>query len=105
MTEEFPHTITFQKPTRTGDGGGGGGEITWEDAFTTEAHVQPLSSNQIAQNQALETPVDHRVYYPARNDVKPDMRVLHGENILDVQSKPLDQGGLDEIHMLRCQMR
>lgn len=101
--EEFPHTITFQRPIRTPDGGGGN-TVTWEDVFTTEAFVCPVSSREVFQAQQTQNPIDHSVFYPYQEGVKADMRIKHGNKILTIHSSPFDQGGQEEILMIKAKL-
>lgn len=115
---EFPHTVTFQKYERVPDGGGGYTE-NWIDFLTTEAHVQPISSNQYAQAQQLEKPIDHNIFYPYQEGVKGSMRAIWHDReekkvvdgveqmvklTLSLRSNPLDQGGLGEVNMVKAQL-
>lgn len=103
---EFPHTVTFQKYEKVPDGGGGYTE-KWVDFLTTEAHVQPISSNQYAQAQQLEKPIDHNIFYPYQDGIKGSMRAIwkdRNDSILELRSNPLDQGGLGEILMVKAQL-
>jgi SPP1 family predicted phage head-tail adaptor len=104
---EFPHTVTFQQFTKVPDGGGGYTE-SWDDFLTTEAHVQPISSNQFAQAQQLTNPIDHNVFYPHQEGVKGSMRAIwhdRNDSILELRSGPLDQGGMSEILMVKGQLK
>lgn len=102
---EYPHTVTFQAHTKVSDGGGGYTE-TWSDFFTTEAFVCPVKSFELYQSQQTSNPVNHSVFFPYQEGVKGDMRVMwHDRNqTLEVQSKPLDQGGQGEVLMVKCSL-
>jgi SPP1 family predicted phage head-tail adaptor len=100
---EFPHAVTFQQFTKVPDGGGGYTE-EWSDFLTTEAHVQPISSNQFAQAQQLTNPIDHNIFYPYQEGVKGSMRAKWGEKILELRSSPLDQGGQGEILLVKARL-
>jgi SPP1 family predicted phage head-tail adaptor len=101
---EFPHTITFQSYTEVSDGGGGYTE-EWSDFLTTEAHVQPVSSREYVRAQALQNPIDHNVYYPYQDGVTASMRILWDGKTLDIQSSPMDQGGMGEILLVKAQLK
>jgi len=103
--DEFPHQVTFQKYTETPDGGGGYTK-TWADLFTSEAHVQPVSSREYMSAQQLSNPIDHEIYYPFSDGIKGNMRALwvDRDKTLDLRSNPLDQGGLGEILMVKAQL-
>lgn len=104
MMDEFPHTITFQEFTEVPDGGGGHTKA-WVDFLTTEAFVCPVSSHEYVQAQALQTPIDHNVFYPYQDGVKSTMRIKYGDSILELRSAPLDQGGQGEILMVKAQLK
>lgn len=100
---EFPHVITFQSLTKVPDGGGGYEEV-WTDLVTTDAFVCPVSSNERYQAQQAQTPISHSVFFPYQEGIKPDMRIVHGSDILSIRSKPIDQGGQGEILMLKAEL-
>lgn len=103
MSEEYPHVITFQSFQPIPDGGGGY-EEGWTDFLTTEAFVCPVSSNERYQAQQTQSPISHSIFYPYQTGVKPDMRVIHGDDILTLHSKPIDQGGQGEILMVKAEL-
>ncbi|MFT4415320.1 phage head closure protein [Fredinandcohnia humi] len=107
MIKEFPHEITFQKEGKVPDGGGGRKSTGWIDEFTTEAFVCPVSSKERYLAQQAQTPVDYNVFYPYQEGVKSSMRIKWTEKgvtkYLNPKSKPIDQGGLGEILMLKCE--
>lgn len=103
MSEEFPHAIIFQSLNKVSDGGGGYTE-EWTNFLVTEAFVCPISSNERYQAQQTQSPISHSVFYPYQEGVKPDMRILHDNNILTTHSKPIDQGGQGEILMVKAEL-
>ncbi len=105
----WPHTVIFQVETEGHqDDGGGWVPGGWQDFLTTEAHVQPITGNQRFQAQQLETPINHKIYYPAQDGVKPNMRVkwLDRTDVdgnpkeINLQSDPIDQGGMGRVYMV-----
>ena len=102
---EFPHTVTFQSLQEVPDGGGGHTK-DWVDFLTTEAHVQPLGGREYAQAQQLTNPVDHNIFYPYQEGVKASMRALwvDRDKTLSIQTKPLDQGGMGEIMLVKAEL-
>ena len=100
----YPHTISVVYETEGYQGDGG----TWipgseETLFTTKAHVQPITGRQRFQAQQLETPINHKVFYPAKAGVKPNMRMIwHDRNDQEIalKSDPIDQGGLGKVYMV-----
>jgi SPP1 family predicted phage head-tail adaptor len=101
--DEFPHTITFQRPIKTPDGGGGN-TVSWEDVLTTEAFICPVSSRELALAQQIKNPIDHSVFYPYVEGVKADMRIKHDVKYFTIHSSPLDQGGQGEILMVKAKL-
>ena len=102
--DEFPHAIIFQDLIEMDDGGGGKIK-TWVNLFSSAAHVQPIKSSEFSSAQQLVNPIDHEIYYPYQKGVKGYMRVLHGTDILELRSSPLDQGGMGEIMMVKAQLK
>lgn len=103
LIEEFPHIITFQRPKKVPDGGGGN-QVTWEDVFSTEAFVCPVSSRELALSQQIQNPIDHKVFFPYQEGVKADMRIKHGVQYFTIHSSSLDQGGQGEILMVKAKL-
>lgn len=95
----YPHTVTFQQYVEVSDGGGGYTK-DWEDIFTTQAHVQPVSSKEIVQAQQVDAPINHKIFYPYQEGVKENMRAQYNGKTLELKSNPLDQGGLGEVMMV-----
>lgn len=102
---EYPHTVTFQSLQKVSDGGGGYTQ-EYVDFLTTEAFVCPVKSFELYQSQQTSNPVNHSIFYPYQEGVKGDMRVFwhDREETLEVQSKPLDQGGQGEVLMVKCSL-
>lgn len=101
----WPHTVTFQRYTEVSDGGGGYTQ-EWSDLLTTEAHVQPLGGSEFAQAQQLDNPVNHNIFYPYQEGVTASMRAYwhDRDKTLSIQTEPLDQGGMGEILLLKCEL-
>jgi len=51
-----------------------------------------------------KNPVNMRLYYPFQEGITSDMRVIwmDRDEILEIQSKPIDQGGQGEIYRIEC---
>ncbi|MGR3287081.1 phage head-tail adapter protein [Bacillus sonorensis] len=105
VCEEFPHTITFQLFDETPTGGGGF-KKEWKDVITDcEAFVDSLTGSEFYQAQQLENPIEYNVYFPYREDVKNDMRIIwkdRNNKVLTIRSNPIDQGGQGEILCFKC---
>lgn len=105
---EFPHQVIFQEPVKVKDEGGGyQKEVQWVSIFTTEANVQPLSGNRTRNEEYIadqfQSKINYNVFYPYQEGVQPNMRVLWGTRILEIKSEPIDQGGMGEILLLKCE--
>lgn len=100
--DEFPHVIVFQEEQSASDGGGGRTK-DWVDVITTEAFVCPVTSRERYLAEQAQNPVDYNVFFHFREDLKRTMRIKHGNKILKLKSKPIDQGGQGEIMLLKCE--
>lgn len=99
--EQFPHEITFLRLTNVSDGAGGW-ETTWETYDTSKALVTPISSREFGQSSQTRNPIEYEVYYPYRDDIKPEMRVIYNGETLAIKTRPMDQGGAHEVMMIEC---
>lgn len=99
---EYPHIITIQYLSQSDDGAGGYTD-SWHDLKTIEAHIQPISGNEYYQSQKLQNPVEVDVYLPYDSEIKSTMRVLSNGEILNIKAV-LDQGGMNEVLLLKCSM-
>jgi len=99
--DEYPHTVAFQQAVNTRDEGGGVVK-TWQDVMTIEAFVDPLTGNQLYQGMQQDNPVNLAIYYPYQDGITTDMRALwvDRDQIITIQSKPIDQGGQGEVYRL-----
>ncbi|MDA1478364.1 phage head closure protein [Bacillus changyiensis] len=104
--DEFPHEISFQKSKEIPTGGGGS-KKEWVDVISScEAFVDPLTGSEYYQAQQLENPIEYNVYFPYRDDVANDMRIIwkdQNDKVLVIKSHPIDQGGQGEILCFKCQ--
>lgn len=96
---EFPHSVTFLTEQKVSDGGGGF-TMSWVDYVTIDAFMDTPTSREMFQAQQLQTPLDRNLYYAYRTDILPSMRVRHGTDTYELQGKPMDQGGQNEIMMV-----
>lgn len=106
ITDEYPHTVIFQKSTKVSDGGGGGTR-QWTDYLTTEAFVDPIHGTELYQAMQLTNPVNIRVYFPFSEeglsiDGSMVVKWVDRNQTLKVQSRPIDQGGMGEILLVEC---
>ncbi len=80
---DLRHRITVERPVRTRNGAGET-LVTWEEAFTVWADVQPLKAWQIERAAQVEMRRSHllRIRYIA--NVGGDWRVRWGDAILNI---------------------
>lgn len=101
MVDEFPHEISIYYSERVQDEGGG-----WENKWrllkeAIAAHVQPISGQQYYFAQQLRNPVVMDVYIPFDPAIKPQMRIVYRGIPMMIEAV-LNQGGMDEIMLLKC---
>ncbi|KIL46159.1 phage head closure protein [Jeotgalibacillus campisalis] len=97
---EFPHEVIYKVYSKPNPDGGGGfipGSGGWVTRDVDEGFLDTPSSNEIYQAQQLQHPFDRNLYYPYRTDITPGMRVVCEGDTYEVVSKPMDQGGQNEI--------
>lgn len=100
MVDEFPHEISIYYSERVQDEGGGW-ENKWLPLKEAIAHVQPISGQQYYFAQQLRNPVVMDVYIPFDPAIKPQMRIVHRGIPMMIEAV-LNQGGMDEIMLLKC---
>ncbi|AYD80966.1 head-tail adaptor protein [Bacillus phage Ray17] len=93
--EEFPHVVVFQSYQAIKDSGGGK-TYEWQDEFSSEAHVQPVSQNEYYTAMQLETPIGYNVYVPYDDRINGKMRIVHDGRIINFVGDPSDLSGLKE---------
>ncbi|MDF2902371.1 MAG: hypothetical protein K0S25_9 [Bacillus sp. (in: firmicutes)] len=97
---DYPHTLTVQNFNPSDDGAGGHTK-EWYDLKSIEAHIQPISGNEYYQAQRLQNPVEIDVYTPYDIEIKPTMRLKVDDEVLNIKAV-LDQGGMNEVLLLKC---
>ncbi|WP_245153939.1 phage head closure protein [Jeotgalibacillus proteolyticus] len=100
--EEFPHEVIIQVHTEPVSDGGGGylpGTGGWMNVDTDDffGFLDTPTSREIYEAHQLQHPFDRNLYYPYRTDITPKMRVVCEGDIYEIVSKPMDQGGQNEI--------
>ncbi|WP_419892817.1 phage head closure protein [Oceanobacillus kimchii] len=98
--DEFPHEVFFQvEGEKQSDGGGGSlpGTGGWETYDETEGFLDTPKSTERFIAQQANHPIDRRLYYAYRADIKTTMRVYCEGDTYEIVGKPLDQGGQHEI--------
>jgi SPP1 family predicted phage head-tail adaptor len=64
----------------------GGAVVTWSDAATVWAAVEPLYGREFFGAQQIDSEITIRVRIRYRAGVVPAMRVLYGSRVLDIRS-------------------
>lgn len=78
------HEVAFQSRERVR--ANGQWELQWTDVATAvPAEVRPLSGNQQLQSAAIQNSIEAQVKLRWRDDLKPEMRMLHGTDIYDIK--------------------
>lgn len=93
--------VIIQAVSRTSDGAGGS-TVTWTDAATTWASIEPVSGHEPYVAQALRGRVTHKVRMRHRPGVTPANRLLHGTRVFNVQAA-LDDREEGRFLLLLCE--
>ena len=97
------HRITFQAPGLTQDPETGemlpGWETVWEKV---PASVEPLSARDLIAAQAGQSEASGRMVIRYRAGVLPTMRILHRDDIYNIQGQPMPDpvSGLEYLTIL-----
>lgn len=83
------HRITIQRCVISQDSAGNIGS-TWEDVAEVWAAVEPLSAREFIAAQATLSKVVARITIRYRDDVRADMRIVHGGDIYNIEGVLLD---------------
>lgn len=96
----FDQRVTLQAKdvTRTGTGGE---VVSWVDVVTVWARVEPIRGNEFFSAAQMQDATDHRVTIYYRSGVTRAMRVLWGDQPLDIVSV-IDVNGRRENLELMC---
>ena len=82
---EMKHRVIVQTPSRNDDGYGGG-EIVWTDAFEAWVSIEPVSGREYYEAMAIQNQITHRIKTRYRSDITPDMRILYGERVYEIEA-------------------
>jgi len=94
------HRVVFQTKTKQDDGYGGS-QISWQDAFSAWALIEPLSARERFEAMSVQSGVSHRVYIRYRADVNTEMRIKYGDRIFEIDGI-LDIGEQKKFLELLC---
>jgi len=82
---EMRHRVVFQTPSRSDDGYGGG-QITWQDAFSAWVSIEPISGREYYEAMAIQNQITHRIKTRYRSDITPELRIKHGDRIYEIEA-------------------
>jgi len=82
---DLRHRITFQKPIKTPDGYKGHA-VNWQDVVTVWASIEPLTGREYFYAHQIKNEVSHRLRVRYRADITAEMRIKHGEKIIEIES-------------------
>jgi SPP1 family predicted phage head-tail adaptor len=74
---DLRHKITFQAPTNSPDGCGGG-DLTWSDVTTAWAKIAPVSAGEKFMASKLEEDVSHKITIRYNASVTSVQRIKFG---------------------------
>lgn len=83
---ELRHRITIQQLIETRNELGEIIEQSWQDFATVWAAVEPLNGREYFNSQQINAEITTRIRIRYRAGIKPNMRVVYGERIFDIQS-------------------
>jgi SPP1 family predicted phage head-tail adaptor len=76
--------------------------ITWTEVDTVWASVEPLSGREFLEGRLVEATVSHRITIRYLSGITPEMRVLWGSRVFDVEAI-LNIEERDKMMVLMCQ--
>lgn len=85
MIGKLRHRVTLQELVKTDDGYGGIVE-TWQDVATVWAAIEPLRGNERYTAQQVQSELSHKVTIRYRAGIKPQMRILYGNRVFDIEA-------------------
>lgn len=85
MIGKLRHRVTLQELVKTDDGYGGIVE-TWQDVATVWAAIEPLRGNERYTAQQVQSELTHKVTIRYRAGIKPQMRILYGNRVFDIEA-------------------
>ena len=79
------HRVTIQRLEEVDDGYGGV-EEKWQNVATVWASVEPLRGNERYTAQQVQAELTHKVTIRYRAGIKPQMRLVYGNRILEIEA-------------------
>jgi len=96
---ELRHRVTIQQKSVTRNTLGEE-VVTWQDVATVWADVQPLSGKEYFDAQQVNAEVTVRIRIRYRTGVKPEMRVVFGSRVFDIQAVINVDGRNQELQLM-----
>ena len=78
------YQVKIQSPQK--DTSPGGGEVTWSDFATVWAAIEPLRGSEFFLSQQVNAEVTGKIVMRYLEGVKPDMRILYGSRVFEIDS-------------------
>lgn len=94
------HRITIEEKTVTQDAFGEP-DATWSTYVKAWARVTPLTGREYMEAQAQSQSVSHEVRMRHRDGVTPEMRMVHGGRVFDIEAV-LNEEERDRELILMC---
>jgi len=84
LTARLNRLVTFQRKQEEQDGPF---EVvsSWEDVFSAYAEVKPLRAAEQIENMRVGHKVSHLITVRYNADVTPDMRILYGARVFEIE--------------------
>lgn len=101
---ELRHRVTIQQNNSTSRDAVGAEVPNWQDVATVWAAVEPLRGREYLESQQVNAEVDTRIrirHYPG---ITPDMRVIWGSRIYEIEAVINVDERDREIHLM-CRER
>lgn len=98
---ELRHRVTIESRSLA-DTVGGGQTETWATHAIVWAKVEPLSGRELIEANQGEARVSHRVTIRALATVTPQMRVLRGSRLLNIEAVLRVDNEIGELMELMC---
>ena len=96
------HRIAVQKPGIEKDDYGSATQAPWEDIFTSWAEIKPMTGRERWANEHTINNATHSIRIRYRNNVTPEMRVLHGSKVYQITGIPIDPDERRKELILTC---
>ena len=79
------HRVVLERPVRTA-GDGGTAVITWTSLGSVHARIEQVSGREIEIADGIAARVTHKVLMRYRADVLPEMRIVAGTRVLEIEA-------------------